>query len=630
MVRSSPGGSHDGGPDRDPRAPSELIEELEQTAATDPSIQKILDRLVERLVEVLPVTGAGVMLVNERQRLHFVAASDDTMMAIEGLQNELDEGPCLEAHATGEAVTIDDVGNDSRFPSFSPRALAEGLGAVFVFPLALDGDRLGALDVYRDTPGPLSDEDLQTAQVLADVAAAYLVNAQARIDASETVARLSHLHLHDPLTGLPNRTLFEERLEQAIARARRSHLVVAVLFADLDGFKDVNDRYGHEAGDELLSAAATRLAAALRPGDTVARLGGDEFVVICEDLHEEAEAERVAERLTAALAAPFELSGGQCVALTASLGLAFSGPGRDITRAMLRDADFAMYQAKHQGGGHHQVVNVAARSAAERREHLDRDLRHAQDRGELVLAYQPIVDLRSGDRAAVEALLRWDHPDRGRVMPDVVIPSAERTGLIRSVGEWVLRQACLDIRRWHELGITVPQVAVNVSALQVADPAFARIVERVLSDTGADPGSVCLEVTERAFLVDTPRVLAVLEEVRGFGVRLVLDDFGTGYSSLNYLRQFPFDAVKIDHSFTAAVSTDQVTRSVVRAMIDLGHVLGLTVTAEGVETPALLEEVIALGADHAQGFHIGHPADAEQFTTASPDHAGLLTAPETG
>jgi diguanylate cyclase (GGDEF)-like protein len=617
-------------PDRSPQAPAELMEELEEAAGTDPSIQKVLDRLVERLVDVLPVTGAGVMLVDERQRLHFVAASDDTMMAIEELQNTLDEGPCLEAHATGEAVAINDVEHDQRFPLFSPRASAEGLGAIFVFPLALDGDRLGALDVYRDTPGPLNDEDLQTAQVLADVAAAYLVNAQARIDASETVARLSHLHLHDPLTGLPNRTLFEERLEQAIARARRSHLVAAVLFADLDGFKEVNDHYGHEVGDELLCAAATRLASALRPGDTVARLGGDEFVVICEDLHEEAEAERVAERLTTALATPFELSGGQRVALTASLGLAFSGPERDTTRALLRDADFAMYQAKHRGGGHHQVLNVAARSAADRRERLERDLRHAQDRDELALAYQPIVDLRSGELAAVEALLRWDHPDRGRVMPDVVIPSAERTGLIRSVGEWSLRQACLDLRRWSALGLTVPQVAVNVSALQVADPTFARTVERVLADTGADPGSVCIEVTERAFLVDTPRVHAVLEEVQSFGVRLSLDDFGTGYSSLNYLRQFPFHAVKIDHSFTSALSTDQVTRSVVRAMIDLGHVLGLTVTVEGVETPLHLEEVSALGADHAQGFHVGHPVAAEQLAAGLPGPAVLLSAPETG
>ena len=187
----------------------DVIEELERAAVTDPSIQKILDRLVQRIVDVLPVTGAGVMLVDERQRLHFVAASNDTMMAIEDLQNELDEGPCLEAHATGGAVAIDDIGRDQRFPRFSRRASAEGLGAVFVFPLALDGDRLGALDVYRDTPGPLSDEDLQTAQVLADVAAAYLVNAQARIDASEAVARLGDLHLHDPLTGLPNRILFE-------------------------------------------------------------------------------------------------------------------------------------------------------------------------------------------------------------------------------------------------------------------------------------------------------------------------------------------------------------------------------------------------------------------------------------
>jgi len=286
-----------------------VLVEFAHTLGTDFSVQKILDHLVTRVVDILPVTGAGVMVMGERGDLRFVAASNEVVMRIEGLQNELHEGPCLQAYCTGEAVAITDLASDAGFPQFSPRARADGLAAVFTFPIRLGGDRLGALDLYRDTPGALSEGDLQKAQVLADVAAAYLFNAQARIDTSATLARLEHRSLHDALTGLPNRTLLEELLDRAVARARRSHLVAAVLFADLDGFKAVNDRHGHHVGDLLLGAVAARLTGVLRPGDTLARLGGDEFAVLCEDLHVAADAEIVAERITTAVAAPFDLAG---------------------------------------------------------------------------------------------------------------------------------------------------------------------------------------------------------------------------------------------------------------------------------------------------------------------------------
>jgi diguanylate cyclase (GGDEF)-like protein len=602
----------------------QVLVEFAHTLGTDFSIQKILDHLVLRIVDILPVTGAGVMLMGERHELRFVAASNEVVMAIEGLQNELNEGPCLEAYNSGEAVAITDLRVDTRFPRFSPRACADGLAAVFTFPLRLGANRLGALDLYRDSPGALSGQDLKKAQVLADVAAAYLFNAQARTDTVATLAELHHRALHDPLTGLPNRTLLEELLEKAVARARRSHLVAAVLFIDLDGFKSVNDRHGHHVGDQLLRAVAGRLTQALRPGDTLARLGGDEFVALCEDMHNSGHAQSLAERITTVMSTPFDLPGHQ-IAVTASVGIAFSGPGQDIPQTLLRDADFAMYQAKNNGGGRHQVIHPEARLAADRRDELEGDLKQAQHRAQLTLVYQPIIDIRGGGLVAVEALLRWQHPDRGTVMPDMIIPSAERTGLILSLGEWVLRRACHDLHRWQARGLAVPSVAVNVSAHQVMGPSFAHAVQRVLGETGADPAAVCLEVTETVFLTDAPRALAVLSEVKDLGVQLSLDDFGTGYSSLSYLRQFPVDVVKIDRSFTANVLTDRITRSIVGAMIDLSHVLDLTVTAEGVETPRELTEITHLGADQAQGFHLSRPLTPNQLAQYVTDGTGHRT-----
>jgi diguanylate cyclase (GGDEF)-like protein len=592
---------------------AEVLVEFAQTLGTDFSIQRILDHLVLRIVDILPVTGAGVMLMGAHDELHFIAASNDPIIKIEALQNELHEGPCLEAYRSGQPVAVTDLSVDTRFPTFSALAAAAGLAAVFTFPMRLDAARLGALDLYRETPGPLNDHDLRAAQTLADVAAAYLFNAQARIDTSATVAQLNHRSLHDGLTGLPNRALLEELLDQAVARGRRSHHPAAVLFADLDGFKAVNDRHGHHIGDDLLCAVATRLSQVLRPGDTLARLGGDEFVILCEDLHHRVDAEIVAERIAAALATPFDLD-GRVVTITASVGIAFSGAGQDIPDVLLRNADFAMYEAKQHGGGHHRVLDPTARLAADRRIDLEDDLRHAERRGQLSLSYQPIIATRTGALSAVEALLRWQHPHRGVIGPGIVIPGAERTGLITEVGAWVFRQACTDLQRWRATRSGIPAVAVNLSAHQVVSSSLADTVERILGDTGADASAVVLEVTETVFLEDAPRALAVLRSLKRLGVRLSLDDFGTGYSSLRYLHQFPFDIVKIDGGFTAAVGSDKVTRSIVTAMINLGHDLDLTVIAEGVETALQLADLTDLGADQAQGFYISRPLPSEEVS----------------
>jgi diguanylate cyclase (GGDEF)-like protein len=599
---------------------AQLLVEFAHTLGTDFSVQRILDHLVRRIVDILPVTGAGVMISQGGDELHFIAATDDVITTIEGLQNELHEGPCWDAYRTGEAVEVADLTEDERYPAFSPRARQAGLAAVFTFPMRLDEERLGAVDLYRDTPGPLSAWSRRAAQVLADVAAAYLFNAQARLDASAALARVSHRSLHDALTGLANRTLFEERLDQAVARASRSHHQAAVLFLDLDRFKAINDRFGHHVGDELLTAVASRVQSALRPGDCLARLGGDEFVALCEDLADTDAAEHIAQRVVALMAEPFHVAGHD-LAVSASIGIAFSGPGQEIPEELLRDADFAMYQAKVEGGARHAVVVPGARLAADRQQDLEDDLSRAQARGELELVYQPIIDLRTGTTTGAEALLRWNHPQRGAVPPSVVVPSAERSGLILPLGTWVLRRACTAARAWRGEHPD-RQVMVNVSAHQVMGAGFVTTLADVLAETGLDPEGLVLEVTESVLLTDAARTLEVLRDVKQLGVRLSLDDFGTGYSSLAYLRQFPFDVVKIDRSFTADLLGDRTTRSIVRAMTDLGHVLDLTVTAEGVESAEELAAIVELGADHAQGFYLSPPTSAEALHARRTQSSG--------
>jgi len=590
--------------DRDQKLAQVLVE-FAYTLGTDFSIQGILDHLVQRIVDVLPVTGAGVMLMDGDDRnLHFVAASNPHVLESESLQNELGEGPCLEAYRTNEAVAVPDLSGDLRFPLFSSGARERGLAAVFTFPMRLDEHRLGALDLYRDTPGSLDAEDMRAAQVLADVAAAYLFNAKARHNAMADAQTAHHRSLHDPLTGLPNRTLFTERLEHAVARTGRSAEILAVLFVDLDRFKSINDRYGHHVGDQLLIDVATRISHVVRPGDTVARLAGDEFVVLCEDLGEPGQAEFVAERIVAKLGEPMHFNGHQ-LEVTASVGLAFSGPGVELPQSLLQDADFAMYQVKRAGGARHQVIDHGARIEADRLDHLERDLRVAVDRDEFTLAYQPIADTRGGV-VGVEALVRWRHPESGWVLPEHLLPLAERSRLIVPLGTRVLSRACRDFARWRAMyGGMIGQLTVNVSASQVSSPDFVTTVAQVLAETGVEPAEVTLELTETTFLGNAPRALDALVDIRALGVKLALDDFGTGYSCLAFLRRFPFSVVKIDRVFVA--DRDPSARAIVGAIIALAHQLGLTVVAEGIETAQQLEQLIGMGADHVQGHFLSPP-----------------------
>ena len=586
--------------------------------ASDFPIQGILDHLVRRIVDILPITGAGVTLISSTTSPHDVAASDAAALRFEKLQTQIGEGPCLSAYRSGMAVVVPDLRGRHPFGAFGPAALAAGLAAVFTFPLRHNAGQLGALDLYRDTPGPLSPGDMEAAQTLADVTVAYLANAQARSELQDASEQFHSSSLHDPLTGLPNRLLLLERLEHALLRSVRSRHPVAILFVDLDRFKLVNDSHGHLIGDELLVAVADRMAGLLRPGDTLARLSGDEFVIVCEAITEKLQIHLIARRIVEALGSPFPLD-EVVVEVSASVGIAFSTPKGTDPEELLREADIAMYQAKRRGGGTHQVVDVREQDLAERLVVLQRDLGRAVERGELRTEYQPIVRSGDGRILGVEALLRWDHPSYGLIPPTTLIPLAEQSGSINDIGRWVLERACPDLRRWSQGGMGVGALAptfgmaVNVSAHQLMAPDFVATVAEVLEATGTVPHHLTLEITESVFIHDPKRARVVLSDLKELGVLIALDDFGTGYSSLSFLKHFPVDSVKIDRIFTADLVHDPASHAIASKMIELAHLLDLSVVTEGVETAAQRDEALLLGSECYQGYYFARPMSAESL-----------------
>ena len=595
-----------------------VLRDFARTMLTDFDIQRILDVLVERIVAVLPVTGAGVTLISEDRVPHYVAASDDAALRFERLQTSLGHGPCLTAYETGEPVALADLAAADRYPDFAPAAVAEGLAAVFTFPLHHGERRLGALDLYRSSTGDLDPWAWDAAQTLADVASAYLLNAEARERAQAIADGFRDRSLHDALTGLPNRLLLQERLEHAAHRASRSHSAAALLFVDVDRFKRVNDTYGHATGDHLLRAVAQRLTALLRPGDTLARVSGDEFVVLCEDLASPQDAERLAARTIEAFSEPFDLPTVP-VSVTVSVGVACAGPGEPITARLMTDADTAMYRAKGLGGATHYVSHGSPSSTSAAGLTLEQELRTAAARGELDLAYQPIVRTVSGALVGVEALLRWTHPEHGPVPAASTVAMAERTGSIREIGAWALHRSCHARARWlaEHPGRRL-HLSVNVSPHQVLHPGFARSVAALIDTSGMDATALTLEVTEGIFLSDGDRARRVFDELRALGVRVALDDFGTGFSSLNYLRRFPVDVIKIDKSFVTDLGRDPTAATVVTATIALAHGLGMTVIAEGVQTEQQRDALAELGCMLAQGhLYAAAMTDADLSRTLS-------------
>ena len=417
---------------------------------------------------------------------------------------------------------------------------------------------------------------------------------------------LRHQAFHDALTGLPNRALFDDRLAQALRRRHRADNGVAVVLVDLDDFKAVNDSLGHAAGDELLVECARRFDLMVRGSDTAARLGGDEFAVLLEDNGDaEAAALEIAARLREALDAPVELE-GRTVHVEASIGIAVVSQTAVTPADVVRNADIAMYKAKEHGGSDLVVFRPEMLHAARERLDLREDLRHALERGELALHYQPVVGLGDRGVTCLEALLRWTHPGHGDISPARFIPVAEESGLIVGIGEWVLERACRDLGALREQ-IPGVRVAVNVSAVQLREPGFPERVAAILEQCGTDARDLVIELTESVF-ADDEATAEALRRLRALGLALSVDDFGTGYSSLSYLRRLDVDSVKIDRSFVAGLGGEPRDAALVRSIIELGHALGLTMVAEGVEEAdqeAFLREA---GCDLAQGWLFGRPA----------------------
>jgi diguanylate cyclase (GGDEF)-like protein/PAS domain S-box-containing protein len=435
---------------------------------------------------------------------------------------------------------------------------------------------------------------------------------------------LAHNAFHDGLTGLPNRALLVDRLEHALSRAGRRRAPgppVAVLLLDLDNFKHVNDSLSLEAGDRLLVEVAARLTSCLYPGHTVARLGGDEFAVLLDEMGGD-HVDDVAETIAETLGPPF-LLGGDEVFVTASIGVAVGGPGANDAQDLLRSADVAMYRAKEKGKDRHVVFEPSMDGRSEQRLSLEAGLRRALEREELTVRYQPVVSLKSGKSVGAEALVRWEHPDRGLVSPAEFVPLAEETDLIVEIGELVLRDACNRARewraRWPDRGNGAgPTVWVNLSARQLHEPGLPGMVAGALDEAGLARGSTGLEITESAAMdvsgFGDGRTVAVLEDLKKLGVRLAIDDFGTGYSSLSYLKRLPVDVLKIDRSFVFGLGHDTRDEAIVSAVVTLSKEMGLEVVAEGVETGEQLRVLGGLGCGLAQGYYLAKPLPAQEVS----------------
>jgi diguanylate cyclase (GGDEF)-like protein/PAS domain S-box-containing protein len=497
------------------------------------------------------------------------------------------------------------------------RALARSLGykAFWSFPIRTPDDArlLGILTIYvHNARTPSAAEQVMTDRVRNIVSVA--------LDRAAHTRQLGHLAHHDALTELPNRALAVQRLDAALDRLgdgvwradasgdSSDAPMVAVLFVDLDRFKVVNDGLGHDAGDELLVAVGHRLAMSVRRGDTVARFGGDEFVVICEHLTDVHQVEDVADRAITALGEPFVLAGTDVV-VTASIGIAITRRSSDRAANLLRDADAAMYRAKSRGGSRYELFDQAMHTEAIARLLTERGLREAIERDELLVLFQPQFDLASGEHVAHEALLRWMHPVRGLVLPGEFIDVAEETSLIVPIGRWVLEQACEHANRSRRGGPDHSPlvISVNVSARQLLRPDFADAVGQIISAQDVDPAMICLEVAEQLLVDDQDATGAALNALKDLGVRLAIDDFGTGGSSLNHLRRYPFDELKIDETFVAGLGRSAADDAIVAATINMAHALGMTVTAEGVETEVQRLRLVEFGCDRAQGYHLAPP-----------------------
>jgi diguanylate cyclase (GGDEF)-like protein/PAS domain S-box-containing protein len=581
-------------------------------------IQDLLDEACRVATEVLEVEGALAHEIGEdrgslRMRAGVGMPTPDSLRDDEVIEPDSPTGHML---ATSKVLLVPDWQLESRFAP-TQRVLQQGIRASLGVRIEGSVAPWGAFRVFSLRPDVFSEADVNFVVSVANILSEA-------IERQEAEDAMQHRALHDPLTALPNRVLFTDRLEQALERGRRhTGSVAAVLFIDLDHFKQVNDTLGHQAGDELLITVASRLREAVRPTDTVARFGGDEFGLLLDDIASERVAIATAERIAASFARPFMLEAGTQF-VTASIGIALANGHQDAP-ALLHDADAAMYRAKQRGRARYDLFDEDLRVRAVARGRMENDLRRAIETNELRLAYQPVVRLRDETMYAVEALLRWEHPQRGLVAPGEFIPVAEESGLIDRIGEWVLRQVLRDAARWEQARPDLPplRLGINTSSQQLRNPLFAEQVGVLVTASGIDPTCVNFELDETVLREEADQMRRALSELKRLGIGLAVHNFGHGDSSLMQLAAMRIDTIKVDRRFVAQLGDGSDTTRIAHAVIATGTALGLTVIGAGTETEEQVRELRRLGCVSAQGMLFSPPVPAVEIEAMLRDTASL-------
>ena len=586
--------------------------EVLELIAMGAQLSEVLTKLVNIIELQVPGIWASVLLLDDDgvHLRHGAAPSlpEEYVSAIDGICIGAKVGSCGTAAFGKQTVIVADISCDPLWDDYRDIATQFGLRSCWSTPImSQKGNVLGTFAMYSahvNTPNDAQMHLIDMATRIASIA----------IERRKTEAHVQFLATHDGLTGLPNRALMSDRLDQAISFAQRYDRWVSIMFVDLDNFKPINDSLGHRAGDSLLKLTATRMVECLRKTDTVARLGGDEFVVILFDQPKHPDViNQIVQNLRAAIAQPAQID-GHTVGVTCSIGLAtFPQDGTDVT-TLLANADMAMYRAKQLGRDTFQFYTPGLNSSAHAKFELQGQLRDALARDELLLHYQPQVDLRTGRIFAVEALVRWNHPKRGMISPAEFIPLAEETGLIVAIGEWVLRTACRQNKAWQVAGLPHMNMCVNVSARQFQDDSWIDRVKLVLSETGLEASYLELEITESMIMQNLESAIHMMKELQILGVQIAIDDFGTGYSSLSSLKTFPVARLKIDKSFMDNIPNNEDDKAVTSAVISLGQRLNMRVIAEGVETDEQIAFLLANNCDEMQGYRFSKPITADAIT----------------